>query len=495
MSFGNKGYVGQSRSVRSANAIASYELPLTLINRENINSFLSDNFDDFNTDEIELLKSISVAKWKFVGEHKVGANSWHHTGKFFNETNHYSMSEIAIYIIDNRNIVDEQYSQFIQKDQQENEKFKYGYIKTQIWGGTRNRPKLEGFDTQVGIVIGDWLYYQEDQKSNWQIKKYKTKANKVENFFEYDTYEELISKHKEFKSTKRYFNKLIKSKGLENKPSQASKLQNIEEKEEKTVMGYQEVLLKIKSKNQAEALKYLINEESKEFRLVEIAGILEIRNSKVFKNLNIKVVNDEQLLWVVGDRIYGENSFINELLRNDKSKTTNFFKKISKISVIPIEEVQDVFVGYSFDGRVVSADDWRYIPKRMVLNQTKTDLEKRGEKMAGNEKYWIIESEFKGSVKDVQITNQQIFETIRWSDELLRENGFNVNSEFIADMVENLNKSWQKTEHFSFDSFEENFAHELEKLEYSAEENLKLNIDGMDVTFNNELNNDQELDF
>ncbi len=153
-----------------------------------------------------------------------------------------------------------------------------------------------------------------------------------------------------------------------------------------------------------------------------------------------------------------------------------------------------MFVGYSFDGGVVSADDWQFIPKKIVLNQTKIGLKKRGEKMVENEKYWIIESEFKGSVKDIQINNQQIFETIRWSDELLRENGFNVNSEFIADMVEDLNKSWQKTEHFSFDSFEESFANELEKLEYSAGENLKLNIDGMCVTFNNELNNDQELD-
>lgn len=48
--FGNSGYDGYSRSIRSAEAIESFEVPLSMINKELINTFLDEYESDFTED-------------------------------------------------------------------------------------------------------------------------------------------------------------------------------------------------------------------------------------------------------------------------------------------------------------------------------------------------------------------------------------------------------------------------------------------------------------
>ena len=76
-------------------------------------------------------------------------------------------------------------------------------------GGSRKKPKLEGHKEVAGVIIGDWLYYKNNHSINESINKYKTIANKVEWLEEYDSYADLTKNHKEYKSTKRVFNKLV----------------------------------------------------------------------------------------------------------------------------------------------------------------------------------------------------------------------------------------------------------------------------------------------
>src|SRR5690554_4486943 len=141
----NSGYVGHSRSVRSYNAIEGYEVPLTMIKRDLVDEFLEDNKEEFKND-LEFLKSVSVAKWKYVAK-TMPATSWHHTSKHFNKTNHYDLLEVAEEIIERKQTLDKDYKEYMEEKKKNNSDVEYGVIKVQIWGGTRRYPKVVGYDT------------------------------------------------------------------------------------------------------------------------------------------------------------------------------------------------------------------------------------------------------------------------------------------------------------------------------------------------------------
>lgn len=147
--FSNNGYIGSSRSVRSQEAIANYEVPMTMINKNLIKEFLYNNKILFSVDELEFLEKVSVAKWKYVS-------------------------------------------------------------KVQVWGGSRKHPKMLGYEEVAGIVIGEWFYYLFSNGND--VGRYKINGNKVEWINKYNSYLELVNEHKNYKNKKRMFNKLIKIK-------------------------------------------------------------------------------------------------------------------------------------------------------------------------------------------------------------------------------------------------------------------------------------------
>ena len=93
--FGNRGYIGSSRSVRSYNAIEDFEVPLSMFKKELIEQFLATYkkwnevndyklddiivINDIHPDDITFLKQISISEWKFIAN-TCGASSWNHTG-------------------------------------------------------------------------------------------------------------------------------------------------------------------------------------------------------------------------------------------------------------------------------------------------------------------------------------------------------------------------------------------------------------------------------
>lgn len=198
----NSGYVGASRSVRSAYAIDNYEVPITMINRNLIDKFLKENQEELIND-LEILKPLSIAKWKYVCR-TMPATSWHHTSKHFNKTSHYDLNEVAEEIIKRKATLEKDYKEHLKEKKKKKSDVEYGVIKVQVWGGTRRYPKVVGYDTQAGIIVGDWLYYQGG--------KYKTNANKVEWLKKYNSYSDLVKKHPEYKGTVKKFNKLIKER-------------------------------------------------------------------------------------------------------------------------------------------------------------------------------------------------------------------------------------------------------------------------------------------
>lgn len=205
----NSGYIGASRSVRSQEAIESFEVPISMFSKSLILEFIEENKESFSVEELEYLGKVSVEKWKYIAT-ELEPSSWHHTGSYYKKTNHYNLYSIAEYIIEIKDTIDEKYNKYKESKQQKYTNYKFGVIKVQVWGGSKRSPRLEGYEEVAGIVVGDWLYYKnKDGLTN----KFKITANKVEWLKEYDSYTSLTKKHKEYKSTKKVFNKLIEEKG------------------------------------------------------------------------------------------------------------------------------------------------------------------------------------------------------------------------------------------------------------------------------------------
>lgn len=204
----NNGYVGSSRSVRSMEAIENFEIPLSMFNRDIIDEFIDEN------EEFENLKNLTVALWKYAAQAN-GRSSWHHTGKYFQETNHYDLYSTAEYIeYEGIESLKERYNRYLknQKDEK-NEILKnisLGVVEAQVWGGTRKHPRLLRTEKVMGVVKGDWLYAVSDSEQS----KYKVYANKIEKYenFEIDEYyTKLIKEYPQFKAMKRAINKKIKA--------------------------------------------------------------------------------------------------------------------------------------------------------------------------------------------------------------------------------------------------------------------------------------------
>lgn len=209
--FGNSGYDGYSRSIRSTEAIESFEVPLSMINKELINTFLDEYESDFTEDNFIFLKKLSVSKWKYIAKCKAYPSSWHHTSSYFNKTNHYSLYLVAEKILEYKDSIDEEYSYYIKGDNNKTT-FEYGVINVEVWGGTKKHPRIIGYEEVAGIIIGDWLYFKNNHSVKCSTSKYKTTANKVRWLNRYNSYDDLILAHKKYKNTKRVFNALVKEK-------------------------------------------------------------------------------------------------------------------------------------------------------------------------------------------------------------------------------------------------------------------------------------------
>ncbi|WP_270996138.1 hypothetical protein [Listeria seeligeri] len=199
------GYIGTKRSVNSQFAIEDYEVPLNHFNKDLIQAFINEN------EEYESLRTATVKLWKYVAE-RIGSTSWHHTGSYYNETNHYSLSTVAEQLLENKAEWEEKYKVYLEseseKESSTTENIFLSVINVQIWGGTKKHPKIVGYEMVMGVIKGDWLHAVSQAEQN----KYKLSANKVEaqtNFL-LEEYNELVKKYPDFKAQKRAINKKVK---------------------------------------------------------------------------------------------------------------------------------------------------------------------------------------------------------------------------------------------------------------------------------------------
>jgi hypothetical protein len=202
----NSGYVGTTRSVRSYEAIQNNEMPLSQINKDAIETYL----DYSDIDRVDVLRKQPVSLWKFVAK-EVGASSWHHTGTYFNETNHYDLEEVAIEMLDNLMFYKNKY-EYLKREKKEKAMadLKYSVLDAQIWGGSKKHPQLLGEEHMAGVQKNDWFYpvaYTDDYPLN---QKYNVNARKVTLHRTFESYAELVKEYPEFKNNSKYFNRKIK---------------------------------------------------------------------------------------------------------------------------------------------------------------------------------------------------------------------------------------------------------------------------------------------
>ncbi|EAD4839246.1 hypothetical protein WO46_15230 [Listeria monocytogenes] len=197
------GYIGTKRSERSQDAIENYEVPLSHFNKDLIQAFVDEN------EEYDTLRTKTVKLWKFVAT-RAGATSWHHTGTYFNETDHYSLEKVADELLNNGNDWEKEYKTFVKQEKETatSEPVFLSVLKVQIWGGSRKHPKLEGHEMVMGVKKEGWLH----AVSKAMQSKYKLSANKVEMQKDYslDDYSALTKDFPEFKAQKRAINKKLK---------------------------------------------------------------------------------------------------------------------------------------------------------------------------------------------------------------------------------------------------------------------------------------------
>ena len=189
------GYIGYSRSVNAAEAMEEFRFPLSQFNRNNIDEFL----DEFElVEETPEIKKISVKKWAYIAKNIVKTFEWHHTSKYYNCTDFYSLSDVYDYIRDHIEEV-----KALNIEPQKAQDFEYAFCKIPTWGGSLRSPKLLGFYKREGVIIGQWFYFNDtDGYDRPCISKKKLTAN---------AFEVLIS-NSEFNSYKKEFIKTQKTK-------------------------------------------------------------------------------------------------------------------------------------------------------------------------------------------------------------------------------------------------------------------------------------------
>lgn len=204
------GYIRQSRSVNSMEAIESYEVPVSMINKSLLNDLQNEDLSCYDIDD-KVFK-LSVSLWKFVAINH-GASSWHHTGKYFSHTDHYDLYAIAEYITSEYNNVLKSYKQHCDDLKREKSKsvktLRLGYIRYQVWGGSRKHPKIIDRQSTYG-------YINDSGKKDWLINpdgnRFDIYANKVEELIEDDDLKSFKRKveKKGLKLDLRHFKKFLR---------------------------------------------------------------------------------------------------------------------------------------------------------------------------------------------------------------------------------------------------------------------------------------------
>lgn len=156
------------------------------------------------------MKKLPVYIWK-----EQQPTSWHHTGRYFNKTDHYDLAAYAFEFLDDKKTVRNQiqkHRQKLRKKKKEQQTYTHN-----IWGGTRKHPKIVGEEIGYGIIKDSRLYPVifsnplDDYSSDRQY--YSIYSNNL-GYDNYKNYDDMIKHEPLYKSTKHLLNKVLKKHRL-----------------------------------------------------------------------------------------------------------------------------------------------------------------------------------------------------------------------------------------------------------------------------------------
>lgn len=172
----NSGYSGYSMSNRAVDAYEDGEMPLSKWTKKMI---IREVVEHEHFTEEELMKYPK----KVLAEYFLFESSWHHTSKFCNATDFYSIDEDIAEegSIEELEEINKRYTPE-RKTKKEIEKLeaRKAHITYLEWGGTRAHPKATEIDTYA-VIIGNWAYLESEKKKSvysngFRIIKYLDRA-------------------------------------------------------------------------------------------------------------------------------------------------------------------------------------------------------------------------------------------------------------------------------------------------------------------------------
>lgn len=172
----NSGYSGYSMSNRAVDAYEDGEMPLSKWTKKMIISEVVEH-EHFTEEELKKYHKNVLAEY-FLFE-----SSWHHTSKFCNATDFYSIDEDIAKegSIKELEEIKKRYTPE-RKPKKEIKKLeaRKAHITYLEWGGTRAHPKATNVDAYA-VIIGNWAYLEDGKKKSicsngFKVNKYLDRA-------------------------------------------------------------------------------------------------------------------------------------------------------------------------------------------------------------------------------------------------------------------------------------------------------------------------------
>ncbi len=153
----NAGYSGYKMSNRAVEAYKQGEKPLSKWTKSTILSAIEEYKKESNDPTVHLFYGVfyelSKVKVGVLKSHLLRKSSWHHTSKFCNCTDFYSIDFDLIDSLELKTVKEWQ-QETVAKEEVKEQRFECIYLE---WSGTRKHPKATEVQAK-GIIKGNWFY-------------------------------------------------------------------------------------------------------------------------------------------------------------------------------------------------------------------------------------------------------------------------------------------------------------------------------------------------
>ena len=146
----NSGYHGFSMSNRAVEAYNNGEKPFSKWTKQDILDVIEEYKQESDDPTVYELAKVRAGVLK---AHLLHKSSWHHTGKFCNCTDFYSIDFDLIDSLDLKTVKEWQLEK-IKKEVEQVKRYECVYLE---WCGTRKHPKANEVKSK-GLIKGNWFY-------------------------------------------------------------------------------------------------------------------------------------------------------------------------------------------------------------------------------------------------------------------------------------------------------------------------------------------------